>query len=122
MASGSQHSGKAAAPTDASASTDISSTFKQIGGMCRLMANKRVTMQLLHAVKKKSKGYGKALHETTQSLMKNLEDTSEKLCIAGASRKPGMNELVQGAAELLMDSPRHIGLMSKVPEAGGTSA
>ena len=32
VASGSQHSGKAAAPTDASASTGISSMFKQIGG------------------------------------------------------------------------------------------
>ena len=115
MASGSQHSGKAAAPTDASASTDILIMFKQIGGMCRLMTNKRVTMQMLHAVKKKSKGYGKALHETTQSLVKNLEDTSEKLCIAGASRTPGIHELVQGASELLMDSSRHIGRLHKLP-------
>ena len=118
MASGSKRGGKAAAPTDASASTDIISMFKQLGGMCKLMANKRVTMQMLHAVKKKSKGYGKALHETTQSLVKNLEDTAEKLCIAGASRKPGMNELVQGAAELLVESSRHIGLMNKLPSAG----
>ena len=65
--------------------------------------------------KEKSKGYIKALQNTTHSRMHNLDDTSEKLCIAGASRKPGMNELVQGASELLMDSSRHIGLMNKLP-------
>ena len=47
---------------ESSASTDISSMLKQIGGVFRLVAG---SWRRLHAVKKKPKGYGNALQTTT---------------------------------------------------------
>ena len=42
---------------------------QQIGGVFRLVAG---SWRRLHALKKKSKGYSKALQKTTHSLMKHL--------------------------------------------------
>ena len=38
----------------------VEGLFKQVPGMCKFLVNKKVTLQMHHAAKKKCKGYGKA--------------------------------------------------------------